>query len=305
MTTNRQQFQAVRLLELLEQADRSRGDRKPVLVMGRDGITMRGHPHSLFEVASTATVSVLDRSGQRLGSVFLAVVPESGQGRMSQQLTGLVNALFCGWEGPLPRLAYVTDAGGNETTYFQEVLRPMIHPRTGEHLEWRRVVDFYHAMTRVWAMAACLFKETREAHSWARKMGRLLKQANGPFRVLHSAAALASKRGLRSSKKAEYDQACNYLRQRTQWMQYHVCQKNHLPIGSGITEAACKTIYTQRLKLSGMRWTKAGAQVILDLRVLLLSGVWDKVYRQTLNGYAQTKMRTPGQKADVSRELAV
>jgi len=28
-----------------------------------------------------------------------------------------------------------------------------------------------------------------------------------------------------------------------------------------VTEAACKTVVTQRLKLSGMRWTKAGAQV--------------------------------------------
>jgi hypothetical protein len=45
-----------------------------------------------------------------------------------------------------------------------------------------------------------------------------------------------------------------------------------LPIGSGVTEAACKTIYTQRMKLSGMRWDKEGAQRVLNLRVVLLSG---------------------------------
>src|SRR5208283_5522980 len=28
-------------------------------------------------------------------------------------------------------------------------------------------------------------------------------------------------------------------------------RRNHLPIGSGVTEAACKTVFTQRLKQSG------------------------------------------------------
>jgi hypothetical protein len=44
-------------------------------------------------------------------------------------------------------------------------------------------------------------------------------------------------------------------------------------MGSGITEAACKTVFTQRLKRSGMSWTISGGQVILDLRVIWLSGV--------------------------------
>lgn len=52
----------------------------------------------------------------------------------------------------------------------------------------------------------------------------------------------------------------------------------HLPIGSGVTEAACKTIFTQRLKLSGQRWEKNGAQTILNLRVVLLSGIWDAAF---------------------------
>jgi hypothetical protein len=48
------------------------------------------------------------------------------------------------------------------------------------------------------------------------------------------------------------------------------------------TRTWLKTIVTQRLKLSGMRWSKAGAQTILNLRVILLSGVWSSVYRGML-----------------------
>ena len=61
---------------------------------------------------------------------------------------------------------------------------------------------------------------------------------------------------------------------------HYSCQR--LPIGSGITEAACKTVFTQRLKRSGMSWTLAGGQVILDLRVIWLSGVWENVHQRYL-----------------------
>ena len=41
-------------------------------------------------------------------------------------------------------------------------------------------------------------------------------------------------------------------------------------------------VFTQRLKRSGMSWTIAGGQVILDLRVLWLSGVWENVHQRYL-----------------------
>ena len=57
-------------------------------------------------------------------------------------------------------------------------------------------------------------------------------------------------------------------------MQYAAYQRQHLPIGSGVMEAACKTLVTQRLKGSGMAWTMTGGQAILTLRSLLQSGRW-------------------------------
>jgi len=305
MSVARQGFQVARLLDLLDRASRGSGSRKPVLSVGRDGITLREYRHRLYEVASCATVTVLDRAGNRLGTVYLAFVPEHGQGRMSDQLTALIEALLRAWTGPVPRLAYVTDAGDNETGYYQRVLRTMTHPRTGEPLAWHRVIDFYHVMERVWTMAGVLFGEgTSAARGWARRMGRLLKKPNGPFRVLHAAAAARSGRALSPTAKKEYETAYRYIRARTQWMQYHEYKKQHVPLGSGITEAACKTIFTQRLKLSGMRWTKAGAQVILDLRVVVLSGVWDPAYRRVLATYQQPELPTPEREPEIPTQMA-
>ncbi len=296
MTAERHEVQVERLLQLLEQAWSSKGKHKPVLSVGRDGISI-GVPvrgGTIFEVASAGTVSVLDRRGRRLATVYLAYMPESKQGTMSQQLTRLLEEVLRRWERPQPRLCYVTDAGDNETTYYDTVLRWMRHPRTGERLAWVRVLDYYHASQRLWTMAAALFGSGPVAKAWARRMLKLLKQPNGARRVLNSAAVLRSRHSLRVKAQEEFGTAYNYLRERLQYMRYAAYKQVGLPCGSGVTEAACKTIYTQRLKLSGMRWHKAGAQTILNLRVLLLSGVWTEAYQRVLTRFENVIVPTYG-----------
>ena len=275
----RREHQARRGVELLRQAYASKGKHRPSLVLGRDGITLRTSPHSFFEVATTATLTVYDRKGKRLGTVYLAYAPELGQQTMTDELTALLLEVLRQWEGPLPRLVYLTDAGSNETQYPKKVLKKLRHPRTGQRLSWQWIVDFYHAAQRLTTMAESLFGVGREASAWAAKMRKLLKKPNGPFRVLHSAAALRARYRMSAKAKKEFQTAYNFLRTRTRYMRYAEFRAQGLPIGSGITEAACKTVFTQRLKLSGMRWTNEGAQVILNLRVILLSRVWDEVYQ--------------------------
>jgi hypothetical protein len=292
MAEQRQEVQAAKLLELLRQATESRGCHKPVLSVGRDGITlgMRCQGGSVHEVATCGTVTVLDRRGRRLGTVYLAYVPEFGQGTMSKQLTQLLEETLKRWDGPLPRLSYVTDSGDNETSYYDKVLSRMKHPRTGELLEWIRVADYYHASERLWTMAELLFGKGQKATAWVRKMQKWLLKPSGVYRVLHSAAALQQQQNLRGKKLQEFNRAYRYLRDRMPYMRYADYRKLGIPLGSGITEAGCKTVYTQRLKLSGMRWQKTGAQRILQLRVLRLSGVWDEAYRRVLRGMNQPKV---------------
>jgi len=285
---------ADRVIDLLGQADASRGRHKPVLSVGRDGVTLRDYRYRFFECAGVATLAVLDRRGLRLGTVYLGCVPESHQTTLSQRLTAVINEVLRRWQGPLPRLCYVTDAGDNETKYYKQVLQSMRHPRTLAGLKWQRVVDFYHAMERVWTMAEVLFgANTRAGSAWAHRMGKLLKKPNGPFRVLHAAAAMRTRRKLSKTRQSEFTKAYNYIRQRTKWMQYHEYARHKLPLGSGVTEAACKTLVTQRLKLSGMRWTKAGAQVILDLRAALLSETWEAANRDVLAAMPQPQWLPP------------
>lgn len=277
------EFQVLRILELLEKAWKSSGNRKPALAVGRDGVTLREYRHSHFENATVGTVSVYDRAGVRFGTVYLAFPPELGQHQMTSRLTALLNDVLRGWEKPLPRLCYVTDAGIEESKYFRRVLQPMRHPRTGERLSWQRIVDFYHAAERLSRLGEALFgAQSSAANAWAWRMRKLLKTRNGPYKVLHAAAALRGRQKLSKARAAMYRKAYNYIRRRTKFMQYYDYKRDHLPIGSGVTEAACKTVFAQRLKLSGMRWSKSGAEVVLTLRCALISNVWEAVYHKTL-----------------------
>ena len=169
----------------------------------------------------------------------------------------------------------------------------MRHPcRPAERLQWEWVLDFYHASQRIHDLSESLFHDPRKARAWAHKMCRWLKtKPHAIDRVLHSAAAIRSRRLVVGQSKA-YHTASNYLRDRIAHLDYVRYRRDHLPIGSGVTEAACKTVFTQRLKRSGMSWGVEGGQRIVDLRVIHLSGVWDEVYRSYLEAQKLPEMRT-------------
>ena len=76
----------------------------------------------------------MNRHGQRLGTVYLGQMPEYGQAQLTRQMTDLLLEVLTRWSGPLPRLAYVSDAGHHPQEYFEQVLSGMRHPVTGRLL---------------------------------------------------------------------------------------------------------------------------------------------------------------------------
>jgi len=58
-------------------------------------------------------------------------------------------------------------------------------------------------------------------------------------------------------------------------MLYQTYHKHGLFYGSGDIEAGCRAVVGQRLKESGIFWSEAGAQSVLDLRCILMCNQWD------------------------------
>lgn len=283
LTEFRQESQTEHVLHWLAEAARSRGRRRPLLVVGRDGVMVPIRGQGYHE-ASTATVSVYDRQGRRRGTVYLGQMPEPHQTTLTADLTALVEAVLARWTGPVPRLAYVSDKGQAQDDYWRR-LRKLPHPRPpAAPLAWERVLDFYHVAGYVGKLSEALFGAASGAGSaWFTRMRRWLRdRPHGVAQILRSALQHYHRVTLTKAERAAFWKAYRYLRRHSRWMAYAQYRRQGLPLGSGVTEAACKTVFGQRLKRSGMRWSKEFGQVIVDLRVLQLSGIWDEVVQKEL-----------------------
>jgi hypothetical protein len=282
----REPAQIKKARDLLKQAFRSKGRHRPVVAVGRDGIMVPMRRQG-YKEASSATVSIYDRRGRRLGTLYLGYMPELGQQTMTSQLTSLIDKILAQWHasnGACPRLVYITDGGHHPREFFQRVLKRRADPwKPGSNLVWQWVLDYWHVCGYVNKLAVALFGEGAKAHQWFRRMRRWLRDRNrGITQVLRSASQHQGQRRLSKAREETFGDAYRFLRKHSRWMQYASYRRQGLPIGSGVTEAACKTVFTQRLKRSGMSWAKASGQVIVDLRVLHLSGIWREVHAQYL-----------------------
>ncbi|MBT3202695.1 MAG: hypothetical protein HN349_00135 [Gammaproteobacteria bacterium] len=84
----------------------------------------------------------------------------------------------------------------------------------------------------------------------------------------------------------------NYFRNNRHRMGYAQAIEANYPIGSGVTEATCKTLVTQRMKCAGMRWDINGGQGVLTARSLIQSEKFDKGW-EILSGNYIKKISLP------------
>jgi hypothetical protein len=105
---------------------------------------------------------------------------------------------------------------------------------------------------RIKRWKGCLLKD---------KVRQVVKHAKGDL-----AAAL-------DTEKAQKE--IGYLENNLERMAYGTFRKAGYFIGSGVVEAGCKTVIGQRMKCSGMFWSEAGGQGMLDLRCAFLNNRLD------------------------------
>lgn len=288
LACSREAAQVKKACGWLKKAFRSKGRHRPVLAVGRDGIMIPMRQQG-YKEASTATLAIYDRRRKRLGTLYLGYMPEANQVTMTCQLTALINKVLATWhdqQGDCPRLVYLTDGGHHPRDFYQRVLRKLPDSWKKDaqsKLSWQWVLDYWHACGYVNKMAVALFGEGAQAHKWFCRMRRWLRdRPQGITQVLRSASQHQTHRQLSKARDEAFLDAYRFLRKNARWMQYATYRRHGMPIGSGVTEAGCKTVFTQRLKRSGMSWCKDSGQVIVDLRILHLSGVWPDVLAQNL-----------------------
>ena len=83
----------------------------------------------------------------------------------------------------------------------------------------------------------------------------------------------------------QLESAITYFENHQAQMNYSQSLEENLPIGSGVTEAACKTLVKQRLCQSFITWKEVGAGLILGLRTLVLTKERWKQFGDKINQY--------------------
>jgi hypothetical protein len=144
-------------------------------------------------------------------------------------------------------------------------------PWLAERTTWQ-ALDFYHASGYVAGAAPGMHRPKAARAEWLEAACHALKHEPGGAARLAGEFAAQAKAGARTRSAASaLEAAKGYFAHNLERMKYSFFAAMKFPIGSGVTEAACKTLIKTRLCRSGMRWTRAGAQTVITLRAILLS----------------------------------
>jgi len=145
--------------------------------------------------------------------------------------------------------------------------------------EATQIVDLYHAREHLHELAN-LAARLLAGHRDEWLAARLAELDDGDIGALLAAGQDLKFTG---SLAGERDKALHYFETNAHRMRYAWYKSLDLFVGSGVVEAGCKSVIGQRLKLSGMRWTEAGATGILTLRCQEASNRWDEIWHRPHN----------------------
>jgi hypothetical protein len=226
-----------------------------------------------YQEVGCATVSYYDRHGERLCTRRIARMPEPNKATLKEQLTAeVIGALL---QRPDLRVVKVADGAPDNWSYLSETLPVGIE-----------VLDFYHAAEHLdTALAAAYGEGTPTYQERVETLSTVLRdETHGVDKVIGALCRLRT----RYPRRQAIHKALAYFREHDHRMGYADLRAHNLPIGSGVVEAACKTLVSQRLKRSGMRWRMAGGQAILTFRVLCQSERFERAWSLLGETYKQS-----------------
>lgn len=143
------------------------------------------------------------------------------------------------------------------------------------------ICDFIHTLEYLWKAAHCFHPAgSRDARQWVCEHARALLEGSDPSQIAAGMRRSATLRDL--PKRKAVDKAARYLIKRRLHMRYGDALKCGLPIATGVIEGACRHLVRDRLDCCGTRWSVPGAEAVLKLRALKLSGDFDAYWTHHL-----------------------
>jgi hypothetical protein len=216
-----------------------------------------------WRMAYVGTVSIVDQHGEALVTRRYAAPASDDPALLVEQMAEDIRAavrrnatLYVG----------IVQDGAPEMWNLARAGVSLLH-EDGDIAHWNEGIDRYHLMER---LAKALEIIGLDAHrrqgqldNWKQRFDTDDSTIDDIQRYLTSSYA-----GLPASKQEQLWEHLAYVQNNNDRMRYKTLRTRGLPVGSGVTESAAKTVIGQRTKNSGQRWREPGLRGVLTLRAL-------------------------------------
>ena len=233
-----------------------------------DGIKGRA-----WHEGAVGTVAYFDAEGTRLRTVYLARMPESKMATLSDDLEDELTAALS--QRPDLDVCFASDGDIHQWEILEQMALRM--PRTAlGHVLF--MLDFFHAAEYLTEAAELIHgANSATSHATAAQWRETLKRAqDGAERVLKSLRYHRDEMP-NGTKRERMQGIIDYLanNKSSGRLGYAQAQADNKPIGTGVTEAAAKTVVNVRMKRAGARFSQHGGQTVMTFRAAILSDRFD------------------------------
>ena len=241
-----------------------------------------GAPPSSYKNAMCGSISHYNTSVDngkkipiRINSKYIARMPEDRYPTFKREFE---KELYVAVPSPSTAKLVITDAHKSISGYLKG--NPAFRG-------YQRIIDFYHASEHLSHIAEAIYgKSSAEAKTWYGNYRDILKNhENGVSKLIRSVGYYLGSRTFSKSRKKDIQKHLGYFKKHKMFMDYAAYAGKGWPIGSGVIEAACKSVVKQRMCRSGQRWSIKGGQGILNLRSIAKSNRWDAFWGEFTNRY--------------------
>ncbi len=232
--------------------------------IGLDGtcLLMR---ESGWREAMCGSIALYDQHGERLHTIYAGASPEYGKQTFCERFSREVERV----KQAFPEALSLGLADGAADNW------KFLEKRTD-----RQMIDFYHAREYLGKAAAAIHsRRIKQVATQEEEWSHDLKHTRGAAKRILGKMEGELGEMKRGWRKEQLKKSATYFRNHQAKRQYWRHEKELLPIGSGVTEAACKVLIKQRLGQSGMRWKEEGAAALISIRSLRLTpGRWESFW---------------------------
>lgn len=215
-----------------------------------------------YRMAYVGTVSLVDGEGEALVTRRYGATADDGPDEILSRMMADVRHVRDGERLPV---SIVQDGAPEMWNVVRDGLRRLAGVR-----RWREAIDKHHVLERLAdALSVCKFTAPWRAE----KLAAWNEQLDRDDDAIHEIRAFVRElyETHRATARATLYKHVTYFDNNHDRMHYASLRNAGLPVASGPTEGACKSLVMTRAKRCGQRWHAPGVRSVLTLRALDMS----------------------------------